>query len=494
MTEQQPAHGETIAPLERPGRPAPSAARPSPLARRWWPTLAFVGLALVAGIVFWVLPDWGARQRALPAPAPVPEVADSGPTLSPEQIEALKQQGQALLAQLLPQQPRVEALHPGDWAPDDWTRYQTLGRNGDDAYLDADYAGAVEAYGAAVELGDTLLARADELTAQALAAGEAALAAGRPEAATERFNFVLAIDADQEVAQAGLARAEQMPKVLELVSHGEALEDAGQLDEAVAAYREAVRLDPDYAAAAKARDRALAKRSGAQFESYMSAGFAAVTSQDFDAAHEAFEAALALQPDAAAARDGLQQAEFGQSLDAIELAEARALAFERRELWTSAVEQYRSALDTDDTLDFARQGLARAQARADLDAKLENLIANPNLLFRDDILAQAKALLGDARAVDTPGPRLESQARRLDHLITLASEPLSVELKSDQMTEVTLYRVGELGAFDTKEVDLRPGTYTAVGSRDGYRDVRRTFTVLPGKAPDPIVVACDEPI
>ena len=55
-----------------------------------------------------------------------------------------------------------------------------------------------------------------------------------------------------------------------------------------------------------------------------------------------------------------------------------------------------------------------------------------------------------------------------------------MRLESDQLTSVTLYRVGALGAFAAKEVELRPGTYTAIGSRDGYRDVRQTFTVRPG--------------
>ncbi len=59
----------------------------------------------------------------------------------------------------------------------------------------------------------------------------------------------------------------------------------------------------------------------------------------------------------------------------------------------------------------------------------------------------------------------------------LASKPIAVRLTSDQLTTVTLYRVGDLGAFASKEVELRPGTYTVIGSRDGYRDVRQTFTV-----------------
>jgi len=78
--------------------------------------------------------------------------------------------------------------------------------------------------------------------------------------------------------------------------------------------------------------------------------------------------------------------------------------------------------------------------------------------------------------------------------VELASKPIQVRLESDQLTSVTLYRVGALGAFAAKEVELRPGTYTAIGSRDGYRDVRQTFTVRPGRNLAPIRLVCIEPI
>ena len=139
-------------------------------------------------------------------------------------------------------------------------------------------------------------------------------------------------------------------------------------------------------------------------------------------------------------------------------------------------------------------GLTRATARADLDAKLGNLIDNPNLLFRDNVLEEARQLRDAAGAVAEPGPRLEEQKSQLDRLLTLASTPLKVQIRSDQLTEVTVYRVGPLGTFGVKEVELRPGTYTAIGSRNGYRDVRTTFTVLPGRELQPISVVCSEPI
>jgi hypothetical protein len=201
-----------------------------------------------------------------------------------------------------------------------------------------------------------------------------------------------------------------------------------------------------------------------------------------------------MRPGASVARDGLTQAEQGAKLDQIALAEARALAFERRELWDQAIAQYEAALETDAALAFARSGLERARARADLDLKLVNLIDNPNLLFDDAVLADANGLLEQAKSVAEAGPRLERQIGELDRLLVLASTPISVELRSDEQTQVTLYRVGALGTFTSKQVELRPGTYTAVGSRNGYRDVRQTFTVLPGRDLPAVSVVCVEPI
>ncbi len=54
--------------------------------------------------------------------------------------------------------------------------------------------------------------------------------------------------------------------------------------------------------------------------------------------------------------------------------------------------------------------------------------------------------------------------------------------------------VARLGSFAQHELTLRPGTYTAVGSRNGYRDVRHSFTVRHDSQPAPLTIACTEPI
>ena len=97
-------------------------------------------------------------------------------------------------------------------------------------------------------------------------------------------------------------------------------------------------------------------------------------------------------------------------------------------------------------------------------------------------------------ALPTRGRRLSGQVERLRQVLTVAATPAPVQLQSDGLTEVTIYHVGRLGSFDSRILQLRPGAYTAVGTRDGFRDVRREFVVAPEGLRDPLVLICTEPI
>jgi tetratricopeptide (TPR) repeat protein len=502
-------HEEAIVPV-RPGIRSAPAGGPRESARTrqsrgpWLAVAALVILVLVAAVVFAVLPDWVAApnpQAGAPAPAAPVDVPEPEPALSEEELAALREQADDLLADLLNQQQRLESLSAPDWAGEDWPRYEALARDGDDAYLAERLDDAIAAYSEALELGETLISRSEAISARALAAGQAALSAGNAGLAIEQFDLVLGIDPEHAEALAGRARAERLPEVLEHVQRAVDLAEAGQLGDAADAYRAALEIDRNWPAAQRGLADVERRIAEARYESLMSRGMQALTDERYDDATAAFRDALAMRPDSSEARDGIMQAEQGAKLDQIALAEARGLAFERRERWSDAIAQYEQILETDGTLAFAREGLGRARTRADLDLKLANLIDNPNLLFRDDVLADARMLIDEARSVlqratDEIGaqPRLEGQVARLEELVTIASTPVPVRLVSDGLTEVTLYRVGRLGVFMTHELELRPGNYTAVGSRDGYRDVRRTFTVVPGREPEPISVICVERI
>jgi tetratricopeptide (TPR) repeat protein len=435
-----------------------------------------------------------ARERAAAVPGPAVPVAAPVAPLSPEEAERLKAQAESLLAGLLTQQNRLNAQNVESWGGDAWQRYETSQRAGEDAFLANDFRAAVKNYTDATALGEELLARAVQTVDGALAAAEAAFAAGNVELALRQYDIVLGIDPGHVAAKAGRARAERLPDVLALVQRADAERARGELQQAVASYREALAIDSGWEPARTAVAEITKAIKDNEFEQRMSAGASALAAEKFADAEAQFRTALAVRPGAHEAEEGLTQAREGAKLGKIALSEARALAFEKRELWDQAVALYRQVLETDSTLLFAQTGLDRATQRAGLDAKLAHLIENPTLLFGDQTLAAARELLGVAAELPDKGPRIEGQIKDLNRLITLATTPIRVRLESDLLTDVTLYRVGALGAFSSKEVELRPGTYTAIGSRDGYRDVRRTFTIVPGREPPAVSVVCKEPI
>jgi hypothetical protein len=100
----------------------------------------------------------------------------------------------------------------------------------------------------------------------------------------------------------------------------------------------------------------------------------------------------------------------------------------------------------------------------------------------------------DNTRMDALAPSLTDKRDELSRLLKRAATPLQVQLVSDNATDVSVYKVGKLGSFETHELSLRPGKYVAVGSRPGYRDVRLEFLVGPEQEAKPIVIRCEEAI
>lgn len=230
------------------------------------------------------------------------------------------------------------------------------------------------------------------------------------------------------------------------------------------------------------------------FAEEMSAGLAALEGGEFAAAKAAFERARALDAASASGRDGLARAEAGLRREAVS-GELRAAAdLEGREAWAAAEARYRKVLTLDGALSDALRGLERSSRRARLDQRLEGYLAHPRRLTAQGVLEEAAVTLEEAREIPTPGPRLRAQQRRLAALIESSSTAVRVLLSSDGETQVTVYQVGSLGTFSRQELELRPGSYTVVGSRKGYRDVRRTLVVEAGREPPVFEIRCEEKV
>jgi hypothetical protein len=229
-----------------------------------------------------------------------------------------------------------------------------------------------------------------------------------------------------------------------------------------------------------------------QFVEAMSEGLRSLDNRRWQAARDAFERASRLRPDAPEVADGLARARAGLRLETIANGIRRAGNLERDEAWREAERVYSAVLAIDPESAAALDGQIRTDVRATLDETLEFHLANPGRLSTSEVFSDATSALEEALETVPSGPRLESQIARIEALLEHVSTPVAVVLESDEMTDVVVYRVGSFGTFTRRELNLKPGAYTVVGSRDGFRDVRIQLVITPGSRPKTLVVQCTE--
>ena len=291
-----------------------------------------------------------------------------------------------------------------------------------------------------------------------------------------------------------MKRAGTLDQVLALLASATTKERSGQLPLAVQDYDAALKLDPDTDAAREGSARVSARISGDQFAAAMSQGLAQLADGKLSLARASFDRARALRPGATEVNDALAQVAQAELRNGIALHREKAENFARAERWADAVTEYDAALKLDPALEFARTGRDRAVPRAALATQLDALVKQPDRLLSAKVREQAKGLVAEARKIDPQGPVLRRQIESVTTSLASFEAPVRVALESDNQTQVVIHRVGQLGVFDHREIDLAPGTYTVMGTRVGYRDVRRELKVLPGKAPPTLIVRCEDRI
>lgn len=461
-------------------------------------------VVLLLGVIF-LLPE--SVERRVPVDdastdetttetAEVTAPEDAAPDAAPERDERVqaRTETEAVLGRLLAKVQTLEGRAVERWGGTPWQNTRAAYDAGDEAYLARDYAAATAHYEEAIEHIDPLLEQVDQVFAATLGDATRALEAGDPVEAVRQFELAVAISPGHAPAKAGLERARNLEQVLELTDQALARERNLELEAARDAFARAVDIDPEWQPASEGLARVDATINQMAFDSRMSEGLAALAGGDFLAARAAFRMAQSLQPGSTEPADGLLQVDQGIRLGQIGRMENKARQLEGNEEWQAAADTYEEILALDDTLTFAHEGLARSREMVALHERIEEYIADPDSLSADRTLQAATQLVVDVTKMGDIGPRLAEARDELARLLKRAATPLTVELVSDEKTDVSIYKVGKLGTFDATELTLRPGTYVAVGSRPGYRDVRLEFRVAPEIEMKPVIVRCEERI
>lgn len=334
--------------------------------------------------------------------------------------------------------------------------------------------------------------KAPRALAAELRLGDAALAAGQQVPAIQAFALAIRIDPNSREAIQGARRARLLSGVLPLLADGRRAQAAQNYSRAAQDFSQALALDPGNAAAKQGLARANAAFGDDSYARAVGAGFAALGAGRLTQARADFQQALTFRPGGTEAGEGLQRVSAAMQAGKLAALRQQAASLEAQEHWRQAAAVYEAALRADPSLAFARRGEDRAEARATLAASLQQIIDHPSELALQSVRDEAVQLLQEAREQTPSGPVLQSQARRVARLLPALDRPVLLHLMSDDATQVSIPTIGVFGAFARREIRLKPGTYTVIGTRDGYRAVEQEFTVEPGQQSVTITVSCSE--
>lgn len=497
------AHELAIAATEPADEAAPAPRevmprRPDELrARRWLAPAIGAGLVTAAAAVFVWLPRLVERDAAGVEAAATAEASARAERVKREHELAEAQarersHAEEARTQFEQQLTAMETAHASAWAVAQLAAAREAADTAARHFDRADYRAATSSWETASATLNAVTQGKPAALAAALGAGARAIEAGQSGVAAEAFRLALAIEPGNAVASNGLDRAGKLDAVLALLDGAARDERTGRWSDALAGYRKALQVDPATLAARAGIARVEAGLAAEAYATSMSRGLAAMAAGRNAEARAAFERAQTLRPGSVEARDALQQLDRGQRAQKLEDLSRLAVTAEQAERWGEAQAAWSAALEIEPALEPARAGLDRVTPRVELEARIEGMIEKPEQLWTHDARNTARNVIASAAAMAPPRVQLDAKSATLEALVREAETPVRVSLVSDGATNVVIYRVGDMGVFERREVTLLPGRYAVVGSRSGYRDVRLEVVVRPGTMPAPIIVRCQE--
>ncbi len=387
-----------------------------------------------------------------------------------------------------------EADGVGDWAGESFAAIRKTALEADRLTGEHRNTETVLKYQEAITALKSLQASRPVVLADALSSGSRALVEGNGGAAIHFFTKALALDPGSDEAKRGLGRAKNMDQVMSLYAGAQAAQKQGDLKAAVNMLVQIRSLDEQFQPAVQTLARIRKQMEDKSFNAAMAGFFQALAEKREKNARSFLMRAEKMRPHSRqvlAGKKQLRQRVVEQTLNRLHKQYVKAVANEQ---WQQSGYICRQALRLDPQTAFAQTGLEKAEKRLALDRAMQSIIDHPLRLQEKAVLAQARQTLAAARSVFAPGPQLIRQISTMQDLLVDADRRVDVILQSDNSTEIVIYRVGKIGRFNRKTVRLRPGRYTVVGSRQGFRDVRRAFEVRPDGKPPLLQIRCTEVI
>lgn len=252
-------------------------------------------------------------------------------------------------------------------------------------------------------------------------------------------------------------------------------------------FRQALQMDP----ASSAAEQGLIDVRHELTNQQISLGYKQMDAGDTESAQKHFNEALAISPNSPSANEGLLQLRDIRKKSSLSVFTQQLKIAEEEQNWKVALDAISQLV----LLGSENQQFALKQKRYEsfyeYEEKLDFHLDNPSRFTSKNVRRDITDLVDSYDSLDQPGIKLEEKRQRLISLFSEATEKISIFLRSDGKTSVSIAPGKSLGTFKELEISVLPGDYRISGRQKGYREVVKKISAAAGGEPQVVEIVAD---
>lgn len=358
-----------------------------------------------------------------------------------------------------------------------------------------DYQRAIDDFEMSQAILGDMEARSIQQVGDFLEAGDEALENYELETARRAFESVRTLDPDNAGAREGLAMVEALDGISDAVKAIQELEKAGQLEEALAAMDRLAEMKPDNPFIEKQRQSLEDRIAEREFKKLVRQSEDEAASGELGLAIASLESALEIM---SSAEQEARLAELKERYKATRLEILLTDGYDALVAgrYEAARNFYKEAIALAPDSKEARTGLEKASSLYLANIRYSQNMAGAARYIKEGRFPLAAKFFNDAMSSRPSNvvPSQNAEETRIRDILEAQSAEVSVTIRSDRRTFVSMIGVFPPDRLREKELKLFPDVYKLRGTRSGYKPVEIEFKVDATQTNPTITVECTEKI
>ncbi len=390
--------------------------------------------------------------------------------------------------------PQLEKIDINSW---DKTLAETLKKQEQtavDTFGAGQYAKAKQAIEILTQTAEKTLTDSETAFEKAMQDAQSAYDSYDYQSARLAIDNALIHKADSADAQALEKKIENIPQIVELNEAIRVARNENNPKKELSLIEDLLKIEPDREEMKQRANVLRTQLAESRFNQAISQAYNAIEQRQVAKARQALKQAQKIYPTRPENKEVSAELATLESQLRYEQHIAAADKAQKADNWKNTQQALTAALKERPSNKDLIDRLSQAKRIVEIDQNIQGLLQNPYRLSNPAVKATADINVIQAESFSAQSPSLAKEAQQLKSTINAVNTPVNVNVVSDGKTFVSVRGVGKVGETTGKTIQLKPGTYSFEGKREGYRSKLIEVKIPLNRSEYQVTVIADERI